>query len=117
MLTGEMGRASGSLAKTSSNLLELTDSVIFRMGTGRESVTRLNRKALDAENTIGIHCVSGSVTRPDVPCSSATCSRLESAGFNVISTPTRRDPGHVTIELPKPVTKAVAEDFNKAFGR
>jgi len=41
----------------------------------------------------------------------------EAAGFKVKPTPTRRDPNHVTIELPKPVTKEVADKFNNTFGR
>lgn len=93
------------------------DKTIFRMGTSKESPTRLNRKAQEAERKTGTHGVSGSTTRPDVPCSSASCSSLEAAGFKVKPTPSRRDPNHVTIELPKPVTKEAAKRFNDAFGR
>lgn len=87
------------------------------MGTSKESKTRLGKKAQEAEDAIGTHGVSGSTTKPDVPCSSASCSSLEAAGFNVKPTPTRRDPNHVTVELPKPVTKDVADKFNNIFGR
>ena len=45
------------------------------------------------------------------------CSSLEAAGFKVKSTSTRRNPNHVTIEMPKPVTKEFADKFNDAFGR
>ena len=44
-------------------------------------------------------------------------SELEGAGFKVHDTPTRNDPNHKTIELPKPVTPEDAKDFNKVFGR
>jgi RHS repeat-associated protein len=90
---------------------------IYRMGTSKESPTRLGNKAAEAESAIGQHGVSGSTSKPAIPCSSSSCSKLESAGFSVRSTPTRNDPNHVTIELPKPVTKEVADRFNKAFDR
>jgi len=93
------------------------DRVIYRMGTSKESASRLGRKAQEAEDAIGIHGVSGSTTKPSVPCSAASCSSLETAGFKVRATPTRNDPNHVTIELPNPVTKEVAKKFNDAFGR
>ncbi|MBK6729145.1 MAG: hypothetical protein IPG63_18460 [Xanthomonadales bacterium] len=93
-------------------------SVIYRRGDSAETATRPERKASEAEaSNIGIHGVSGSTTKPSGPCSSATCGALESAGFNVHPTPTRADPNHVTIELPKPVTKPVAEKFNEVLGR
>jgi len=91
--------------------------IVFRMGEDKESASRLGRKALEAEQAIGIHGVSGSTARPNVPCSSGTCANLEAAGFKVIPTPTRSDPYHVTIELPSPVTPEVAKRFNNALGR
>jgi len=93
-------------------------SVIYRQGDSAESVTRLGRKATEAENSnIGIHGVSGSTTKPSGQCSSATCGALENAGFKVHPTPTRADPNHVTIELPKPVKKPVADKLNEVLGR
>lgn len=93
------------------------DTKIFRKGTSKESPTRLNRKAQEAENSnLGIHGVSGSKTKTP-GCSSASCSDLEAAGFKVHQTPSRRDPNHVTVELPKPVTKDDATRFNDVFGR
>jgi RHS repeat-associated protein len=94
-----------------------TDSTIYRMGNSKESGTRLSNKAADAESKIGTHGVSGSTNKPSGPCSSASCSRLKAAGFPVRATPTKADAGHVTIEMPKPVTKEVADDFNKTRGR
>lgn len=93
------------------------DKTIYRMGDRKESPTRLGNKAAEAEGKIGTHGVSGSTTKPSGPCSSASCSSLESAGFPVRATPTKNDPGHVTIELPKPVTKEVADKLNKTLGR
>jgi hypothetical protein len=46
-----------------------------------------------------------------------SCSSLETAGFKVMHTPTRNDPNHHTVVLPKPVTKENAKDFNDAFDR
>ena len=37
--------------------------------------------------------------------------------FPVHDTPTRHDPQHRTVELPKPVTHEVAELFNRLLGR
>jgi hypothetical protein len=95
------------------------DDVIYRLGDSSESATRLGRKSQEAEEALGVHGVSGSTTRPPTgtPCSSATCSALEAAGLPVHRTPSRRDPGHVTIELPNPVTREAADAFNEVFGR
>ena len=76
-----------------------------------------NPSMKEAEEKIGIHGVSVSTNKSSVPSSSSTSSILELAGFIVRHTPTRRDKGHHTVELPKPVTKEVADKFNKAFGR
>lgn len=95
------------------------DDLIYRLGDRRESATRLGRKSQEAEDALGVHGVSGSTTPPaaGTPCSAASCSALEAAGFRVHRTPSRRDPGQVTIELPQPVTKEVADAFNEVFGR
>jgi hypothetical protein len=54
----------------------------------------------------------------DIPSSSASRADVEEH-FKVYNTPRRdgRDPLHVTIEFPKPVTKEAADIFNKLFGR
>ncbi|MEH6414648.1 hypothetical protein [Pseudomonas sp. CGJS7] len=73
---------------------------------------------MEAEaSSIGIHGVSRSTAKPDMPCSSETCGQLEAAGFKVHDTPTRADKNHKTIEMPKPVTKEDAKKFNRAFER
>ena len=111
--------AAEATASSTSAAKGASDDVIYRLGDRRESPTRLGKKSAEAEAVIGKHGVSGSTTRPPAgtPCSSASCSELESAGFSVHRTPSRRDAGHVTIELPKPVTKEVADAFNTVFGR
>lgn len=91
--------------------------IVYRRGVDPESPTRLNRKAQEAEaSNINIHGVSASRTKVG-ECSAATCADLEKAGFRVHKTRTRNDANHVTIELPKPVTKQDADRFNYAFGR
>lgn len=124
LLGGKLGRgAAGGLARAVDTVDDAADTardarVIYRQGDSFETATRLERKATEAENSnIKIHGVSGSTTKPDVPCSSATCGELEAAGFKVHDTPTRADPNHVTIELPKPVTSEDAQRFNGVLGR
>jgi RHS repeat-associated protein len=87
--------------------------VLSRLGTSRESASRLARKAAEAEERIGIHGVSVTAGRPSGPASSATRSSVE-AHFRVHNT---GRPPHRTVELPKPVTNEVAGLFNRLFGR
>ena len=87
---------------------------LTRFGTSKESAARLGRKAAEAERIIGIHGVS--VTAGNSSGSSASRERIEEH-FRVHDTPTRADPLHRTVELPKPVTPAVATLFNDLFGR
>ena len=92
------------------------DEVLKRLGTSRESAARLARKAADAEATIGVHGVSvtaGAAMGPATAASRGDVGRH----FRVHDTPTRADPLHHTIELPKPVTPEVAALFNQIFGR
>jgi len=95
------------------------EKLLYRLGSSPESASRLGRKSAEAEHQIGLHGVSSSTTKPPegTPCSVASCAGLEARGFRVEPTPTRNDPGHHTVLLPKPVTKDVANDFNQAFGR
>jgi hypothetical protein len=92
------------------------DEVLSRLGTSRESASRLGRKAEEAEKVIGIHGVSVSGATPTSPASQAARKKIEEQ-FRVHDTPTRNDPLHKTVELPKPVTQAVADLFNSIFGR
>ena len=90
--------------------------ILKRLGTSRESVTRLANRAVEAERAIGIHGVSVTAGPESRPHSRALRLVVE-ALFRVHDTPTRNDPLHRTVELPKPVTKEVADRFNRVFGR
>jgi len=81
--------------------------ILSRLGTSRESATRLAGKAAEAEETIGIHGVSVTASTPSAPASQAAREAVE-ASFPVHNTPTTSDPLHRTIESPKPITSAVA---------
>jgi RHS repeat-associated protein len=89
---------------------------LTRLGTSTESASRLARKAAEAEEKIGIHGVSATAAKVEGEVSRAARGQVERV-FNVHNTPTHADQLHRTIELPKPVTKAVADMFNKLFGR
>lgn len=92
------------------------DEVLKRLGTDPESPARLARKAAEAERVLGIHGVSVTAGVPRGPASGAARADVE-AKFPVHETPTRADPFHRTVELPKPVTPEVADRFNRVFGR
>jgi hypothetical protein len=79
-------------------------------------VARLARKAAEAEAALGIHGVSVTGGTPTAPASLAPRALVEQH-FRVHDTPTRADPLHCTVELPKPVTQEVADLFNQLFGR
>jgi hypothetical protein len=101
--------------------LEPTDSpgateTLFRFGTSYESAARLGRKAAEAEAILGIHGVSVSAAVPRGTASAASRSAVEEH-CPVRDTPTRADALHRTVELPKPVTREVADLFNGRFGR
>jgi hypothetical protein len=77
----------------------------------------LGDKAADAEKKIGIHGVSASAATPkpgDTVGSQAARSEVDKV-FKVHNAPTKADPLHRTIELPKPVTNKVAKAFNWLF--
>jgi len=65
---------------------------------------------------LGIHGASVSAGTPTAPASSASRALVE-GHFRGHNTPTRADPLHRTVELPKPVTPAVADLFNRLVGR
>lgn len=93
-----------------------TREVLKRLGTSRESATRLARKAAAAERALGIHGVSVTAGTSRGSASSAGREIIEKH-FRVHDTPTRADPLHRTVELPKPVTPEAADLFNHLFGR
>lgn len=90
--------------------------VLTRLGSSAESAARLARKAEEAEKAIGIHGVSATAGSRTGEVSSAARSAVEKF-FKVHDTPTAHDSLHRTIELLKPVTKEVADTFNRVFGR
>ncbi len=90
--------------------------VLKRFGTSRESAVRLGRKAAEAEQALGIHGVSVTAGNPRAPASHAARESVE-RHFPIHNTSTRADPLHRTVELPKPVTREVADLFNDLFGR
>jgi hypothetical protein len=92
------------------------EETLSRLGTSYESATRLSRKAAEAEAVLGIHGVSVSASPPRGPASQASRRAVEQH-FRVHDTPRRADPLHRTVELPKPVTREVADLFNRLFGR
>lgn len=82
-----------------------------------ESAARLGRKAAEAEaSRIAIHGVSVTAGRAEGAVSRATRETVEGS-FRVHNTPTRADPLHRTVELPKPVTREVADLVNRILGR
>jgi hypothetical protein len=93
----------------------VTAEHLHRAPDTRESASRLARKAAEAEAepTIGLHGVSAFDRPLDRPHSKALRSDVEKE-FPVKNT---GGPGHRTIVLPKPVTAAVADIFNRIFGR
>jgi hypothetical protein len=96
-------------------MADRSEEILARLGSSRESAARLARKAQEAEQVIGIHGVSVSAGVPDQPCRQAGRGDVEKH-FRVHDTPTRSDPLHRTVELPKPVTAEVANAFNQLFG-
>ncbi len=107
----DAAKLSGPVRKAASS-----DQTLFRQGTSNESAARLGRKAAEAEAKIGIHGVSVSTTESGIASSAAARAKVEQH-FKVHDTPTNADPGHKTVELPKPVTNAVSKLFNSLFGR
>ena len=96
--------------------MENAGEVLKRLGTEPESAARLARKAADAEQVLGIHGVSVTAGKPRGEASEVARVAVEQI-FIVHDTPTRSDPLHRTIELPKPVTREAATLFNRLFGR
>lgn len=107
------------------------DDLLVRRGVSWESARRLARSAADAEQA-GVavngvpygHGISMSSpesnqaqARDPNDAVSATRKAFEDAGFEVRFTPTSTDDDHHTVQLPKPVTEAVAALYNTILGR
>jgi hypothetical protein len=91
-------------------------AILTRLGTSRASAARLARKAAEAEAVIGMHGVSVTAG-PETREHSRALRLAVAAQFRIHDTPTRRDPLHRTVELPKPVAQHVVDRFNRVFGR
>ena len=91
------------------------DELLKRFGTDSETAKRLGEQADMAERVLGIHGVSVTARNSTAPARSRLRSEVEQV-FRVHDTPTRRDPFHRTVELPKPVTEDVSRRFNELFG-
>jgi hypothetical protein len=94
----------------------MADEYLKRFGAEAETAARLAEQAAAAESVLGIHGVSVTARKTTAPAGVAPRSEVEKH-FQVHDTPSRRDPLHRTVELPKPVTGEVAEAFNQVFGR
>jgi hypothetical protein len=92
------------------------DEILKRFGAEPESAERLAAHAAAAEALLGIHGVSVTGRETTAPAGRARRVDVEPV-FRVHDTPSRRDPLHRTVELPKPVTPEVADEFNRLFGR
>lgn len=93
------------------------DQSFTRFGTSWESTGRLEKSAAAAEDTGRFGHGVSVTTRTVEDGSTATKQEIEDAGFSLRYTPTRNDPMHHTLELPKPVDSTVARLFNTLFGR
>ena len=91
------------------------DKVLYRRGAN-DSEKLLKTQAQAAESAGLPHGVSVSTSpaaKPGQVVRCATCSSVEAAGFKVHKTGS--DPSHHTVELPKPITKKIAEKWNELF--
>lgn len=107
------------------------DDLLVRRGISWESAGRLARSAARAEQRgVAINGVPYghgiSVSSPEAnqrlardpgDAVEATRKAFEDAGFEVRYTPTTDDHDHHTVQLPKPVTGAIAALFNSVLGR
>jgi hypothetical protein len=108
--------AEGSAPHEGDSGLGRETEILKRLGGERKSAARMGRKAAEAEQVMGFHGVSVTAGETGAPCSSAARKIVEDH-FRVHDTPTRREPLHRTVDLPKPVTQGVADLFNRLFGR
>lgn len=94
----------------------LPDELLKRFGSDPETAEKLAADAARADGVLGIHGVSVTARETTAPAGAASRAEVE-RHFRVHDTPTRRDRGHRTVELPKPVTPETADLFNRLFGR
>ncbi len=105
----------GAIAPGPGNAYRKGGEVLTRFGSGAEAAADLGKQAAAAERAGLPHGVS--VTARQTPYGSKSVRDAVAQHFPVLNTPTRRDPNHRTVELPKPVTQQAADLFNRLFGR
>ena len=88
--------------------------LLSRFGIDSESATKLGQQAEMAERVLGIHGVSAAARVSSAPAR-RQFRKIVEAVFRVHDTPSRRDLLHRTVELPKPVTEEIADEFNQLF--
>ena len=115
-LSGGGAKLGNAFAGWAKGATRESGETLARLGASKESASRLARKAAEAEGMIGIHGVSVTAGQARGAASHASRGEVESV-FRVHNTPTRGDPLHRTVELPKPVTTEIADAFNSLFGR
>ena len=94
----------------------MPDETLKRFGLAAESTERLAEQAAVAAAVLGVHGVSVTARDTAAPAGASPRTEVERM-FRVHDTPSRRDPLHRTVELPRPVTPEVADAFNRLFGR
>jgi RHS repeat-associated protein len=115
-LIGEAGKAlhaEKEIAATAHAAEE--GSTLFRRGA-HDTQGLLTSQASAAEKAglpHGVSVSTSSAAKPGQVVRSASSSSVESAGLNVHKTGS--DPNHFTVELPKPITKAITEKWNALF--
>jgi hypothetical protein len=92
---------------------------LYRAAKGAESAARLGKQAAEAEAAGFPHGISvtgnpGKFRNPEEAGPGATIQEIQQQ-FEVQATPTRSDPTHHTVVLPKPVTPADATKVNNIF--
>ncbi|HEX2692503.1 MAG TPA: RHS repeat-associated core domain-containing protein [Gemmatimonadaceae bacterium] len=92
---------------------------LYRAARGAESATRLGKQAADAEaaglpHGISVTANAEKFRNPEEAGPGATLAEIEEQ-FQVKATPSRADPTHHTVVLPKPVTSADATKVNNLF--
>ena len=97
---------------------EATGEVLTRYATGKESVGRLTRQAeLSLNNPLEkVHGVSTTAGAPTREGYKQLPRSVVESRFPVHNTPMPNDPLHRTVELPRPVTREVADKWNELWG-
>ena len=89
--------------------------LLFRFGVEAESAEGLGAQAAKAEANGFGHGVSVTTRAPTRTAASSAAKDAVEQHFPVRKT--GNAPGHHTVDLPKPVTQAATDLFNKLFGR